>query len=540
MARSRPIAALLLSVVGIVLLVACANVANMLLARAATRQREIAVRLAIGASRGRLVRQLLAESLLLSGLGGLMGLLLAGWTNRLLLAYRPEIPIRLTLDLGIDLRVLVFTISLSLLTGLIFGLAPALKASRPDLVSALKETASDRKIAGRFALGNLLVVGQVALSLVLMIGAGLLVRSLSAARAADVGFQPERLGIVTLELEMNGYEDEGGKAFYRQAVERVRSLPGVESATLATRLPFSLNVFNNNIYVDGHELTPDESSPFAVDVTFVGDDYFRTMGIPLLEGRGFRESNTKDSAGVIVVNETLARRFWPDESAIGKHIRTRGLDGPRYEIVGVSRAHQVRTVGEMPRPYLHFARSQSYNPYASILFRTSGEPAVLLEPVRRELLAMDPDLVFLESTSMSDQLAVTLYPVRMGTNLLGGFSFLAILLAAIGLYGLIAYWVSQRTREMGIRIALGAETGRVTGLVLRQGMTLAGIGVVLGLAGAIALSRVLSGVLYTVRPVDPLTFVVSALILLAVALLASAIPAQRAARVDPMVALRYE
>jgi predicted permease len=533
-----PIAALLMGVVGIVLLIACANVANMLLAKATTRQKEIAVRLAIGAGRGRLVRQLLVESLLLSGLGGVLGLLLSIWTTGLITAYHPPLPITFTLDLGIDLRVLLFTLALSILTGVVFGLAPAFRASRTDLVSSLKETMFQKKAAGKLGLGNLLVVGQVALSLVLLVGAGLLLRGLAAARHIELGFETERLGIITLNLEMNRYETEQARLFYQQALDRIQSLPGVESATASTGLPLEFNWNLTEIWVDGHELTPDEDSPFDVDVTMVDESYFQTLNIPLLEGRPFRASDTADTVPVVIVNEALARLFWPDKSAIGKRVRRR--DGTIYEIVGVSRNYKVRTAGEDNRPYLHLARAQRFNAYGSIAFRTSGDPASQLETVRRELLAMDPDLLIMESTTMEERTSVALFTVRVGGRLLSGFSLLSVLLAAVGLYGLIAYWVNQRTREIGIRMALGADRDKVLGFVVKRGMILACIGILIGLVGAFMLSRILQTFLYGVHPLDPLTFTLSCLFLLAVAFFANAVPAWRAARVDPVTALHYE
>jgi predicted permease len=533
-----PIAALLMGVVGIVLLIACANVANMLLAKATTRQKEIALRLAIGAGRGRLIRQLLVESLLLSCSGGVIGLLLSVWATGLIKAYHPPIPINFTFDLGIDLRVLFFTLSISILTGVIFGLAPAFRASRTDLVSSLKETMFQKKAAGRLGLANLLVVGQVALSLVLLVGAGLLLRGLAAARHIDLGFDTERLGIITLNLEENRYETERAKLFYQQTLERIRSLPNVESVTAGTRFPLEMNWNLTEIWVDGHELTPDEDSPFDVDITMVDEDYFRTMDIPLLEGRPFRRSDTSESAPVVIVNEALARRFWPDESAIGRRIRRR--DGTTYEIIGVVSNYKVRTAGEEDRPYLHFARTQVFNRYGSIVFKTSGDPAVQLETVRRELLAMDPDLLIMEATTMEERLSVALFTVRTGGRLLSGFSLLSVLLAAVGLYGLIAYWVNQRTREIGIRMALGANRDSILGFVVKRGMILAGIGILLGLGGALALTRLLATALYGIHPLDPLTFAVSCVFLLAVAFFANAVPAWRAARVDPVTALHYE
>jgi predicted permease len=535
-----PVAAVLLSVVGIVLLIACANVANMLLAKATTRQQKIAVRLAIGASRFRLIRQLLAESLLLAGLGGALGLLIALWTTRLAQAYRPNIPITFSLDLGIDTRVLMFTLCISILTGALFGLAPAFRASRTDLVTALKEYSYDRSGGGRSRLASILVVGQVALSLVLLVGAGLLVRSLVSARSIDTGFDHERLGLITFGLDMNHYSENQSRMFYQQLSERVRSLPAVESASDVTRLPLSMNINTNEVFVDGHELTPDDDSPFIVDVTLIGRDYFATMGVTLLQGRDIGHEDTVDSAPVVIVNEAFARRFWPNESALGKRIRHGSLDGKTYEIIGVSQNYNVRAVGEDPRPYVHFARTQRFNDYGSVVYRSTAYPAKLLESVRREALAIDSDLVVVEATTMGERANMSLFPVRAGSALLAGFSALAVLLASVGLYGLVAYWVGQRTREIGIRMAMGAETTRITTLVLKQGMVLAAVGVLLGLAAGLALSQVLASVLYEISPWDPVTFIGSALLLLAVSLLANAIPARRAANVDPMMALRYE
>jgi predicted permease len=535
-----PIAAMLVGVVGIVLLIACANVANMLLARATNRQREIAVRLAIGASRARLIRQLLVESLLLSGIGGCFGLLLSIWSTRLLEAFRPPVPISITVDLGIDIRVLLFTALASIVTGLIFGLVPALQASRTDLVSSLKEAIFDRRASGRFSLGNVLVVGQVALSLILLIAAGLMVRGLAAARNTDLGFEPDQLGVISLNLEMNGYEEDAAKAFYERGLERIRGLPGVESVTDATRLPLGLDINMNEVWVDGHDLTPDEDSSFLADVTFIGEDYFRTLGVPLLEGRDFGPSDGEDAPPVVVVNEAFARTFWPNETAVGKRIRRRAMDGPTSEIIGVSRNYKVRSVGEDARPYIHYYRKQRFNPYGSLVFRTQGDPALLLETVRRELLAMDSDLLIMESDTMVGRMAFALFLVRTGSQLFSGFSILSVLLAAIGLYGLIAYWVSQRTREIGIRMAIGADSGSILGLVVKRGMTLSLVGTGLGLAGAFLGSRLLESFLYGVRPWDPLTFAVSSVVLLGVAFLANAIPARRASRVDPLIALRYE
>jgi predicted permease len=533
-----PIAMLLMGVVGVVLLIACANVANMLLAKATSRRKEIALRLAIGAGRARLVRQLLTESLLLSGAGGLVGLLLSLWTTRLIQAFQPPLPIHFVLDLSVDFRVLVFTLFVSFGTGLLFGLVPAFRSARTDLVTSLKETMDGGRAGSRFGLGNLLVVGQVASAFVLLLGAGLLLRGLMAAQSLDLGFEPARLGVVTMNPEMNRYDEERSRRFYARALERIRSLPGVSAATAGTRFPLEMNLNLTEIWVDGHELTPDDDSPLHVDITMIDDAYFHTLNIPILEGRGFLASDTAESVPVVIVNEALARRFWPDESAIGKRVRTRW--GTAYEIVGTARNHKVRTVGEDDRPYLHFVRAQRFNPYGSIVFRTRGDPSAELEAVRRELLSMEPSLVIMETSNMAERMALSLFTVSAGSRLLAGFGLLSVLLATVGLYGLIAYWVSQRTREIGIRIALGADRDRILGFVVKRGMLLAVAGVALGIGVGALVSNVLESYLYGVRPMDPLAFIGVSVFLLLVSLLANALPAWRAASVDPNEALRHE
>ncbi len=487
-----PVAALLLGIVGVVLLIACANVANMLLAKASSRSREIALRLAVGASRAQLVRQLLAESLVLSLSGGGGGLFLAWWSTRAIALFDFPFPVTFSFDFRLDGRVLAFTFLLSIVTGIAFGLAPAIQASRSDLVSALRETSADGGKDGRSLLGSVLVVGQVAASLVLAVGAGLLVRGVAAAGAAELGFEPGRLGLVTLNLEMNGVAEERGRIFFREALDRVRALAGVESARIVERLPFSLNINASTFYPAGREPAPDDSG-LAADVTYVEPGYFETIGVPLLRGRDFAERDSDGAPRVAVVNQTFATRFWPDQNPVSERFQ-RG-NGVEYEVIGVAGNHKVRTVGEAPLPYVHFARAQRYNGYATVLFRTRGDMTAIVETVRRELLSMKEDLVVMEASTMPEQMARTLLPVRLGSALLGGFSALAVLLASIGLYGLIAYWVSRRTKEVGIRVALGADTRRVVTLVVWRGMRLAALGVVAGLAGAAVLSRLLTSVL---------------------------------------------
>jgi predicted permease len=532
-----PGAALLMVAASLVVVIACANIANMLLARATTRSREMAVRAAIGASRGRIVRQLLTESLVLAALGGWCGLLIARWTTGLIQAFQPPLPVAISLDLSPDWRVFGFGMSLALVTGAVFGLAPALQASRPDLVAALKNEVAPGLTVRRFGLRNLLVVAQVAVCFVLIVAAGLLLRSLSAARNADVGFDPRGLVVATVDMGMHRYSPERGRAFYDSALERLRGLPVVAGAALVERLPFSPNIHSQNIFVDGREYAAgDRGTP--TDVTRVSAGYFRTLGIALLQGREFDDRDAETSPGVVVVNDALARRYWPGESAVGKRLRMRSATGPVFEVVGVVSDHKVRTIGEAPRPFIHFARSQAYNSSASIIARTGGDASQLVETVRRELAALEPDLVFLEMQAMESAIATTLFPARMGALVLSAAGIIALLLSAFGLYGLIAYTASQRTREIGLRMALGADPRGVLSLIVRQGMGLVVAGVGVGLVFAVLLTQAMAGALYGVTPIDPVTYASAAVVLAAVALAANLVPALRASRIDPMIALR--
>jgi putative ABC transport system permease protein len=532
-----PAASLLMVAVGLVLLIACANIANMLLARATMRSREMAVRLAIGASRWRLTRQLLTESLLLATLGGWFGLLLARWSAGLIIAYQPPLPVSLTLDVLPDWRVFGFAAAASMLTGLAFGLAPALQAARPELVPALKNDPAQAGRTRRFGARNLLVVGQVAVCFVLLVAAGLLVRSLGAARGASVGFEPRGLALATVDLGMQRYSRERGLAFYRDAVARIRAIPGVTGAAVVERLPFSPNIHATNVYVEGrHYAATDHGT--TVDSTGVGAGYFRTIGVPILRGRDFDERDTPTSAPAIIVNRAMAERLWPGQDPIGKRVRTEQLDGPIYEVVGEAGDHKVRTVGETARSYVHFANSQRYARSATLLARTSGDAGLLAQAIRREMLALEPDLTFIENQTMESAIGTTLYPARMGALMLSGAGGLALLLAAIGLYGVLAFSVSRRTREIGIRVALGAKPSRVLSLVIRQGMILVGVGILTGIGLSLALAQAISGALYGIPSIDVVTYLVATGVMLVVALAANLIPARRASRVDPMVALR--
>ena len=532
-----PGATLLMVAVSLVLIVACANIANMLLARATTRSREIAVRVAIGASRARIVRQLLTESLVLAALGGWGGLLLARWTSGVIQTFQPPLPVAISLDLSPDWRVFVFAFMLALVTGAVFGLAPALQATRPDLVASLKNEVAPGFRSRRFSLRNVLVVAQVAVCFVLLVGAGLLLRSLTASRNADVGFDPRGLVVATVDMGMHRYSTERGQAFYDSALERLRSLPGVSNAAIVERLPFSPNIHAQTLFIDGRQYAADDPG-VTTDVTRVTPGYFRALGISLQQGREFDERDAETAPAVVIVNEAFARRYWPGESAVGKRLRTRSSTGPLFEVVGVVSDHKVRTVGEAPRPYVHFARSQGYNPSASFIARTSGDTAQLVQAMRRELTSIEPDLVFLEMQPMESAIAVTLFPARMGAFVLGTASVIALLLSAIGLYGLIAFTVSRRTREIGVRMALGSNRRDVLALIVRQGMGLVLIGVAIGLICALALTQAMAGALYGVSTLDVVTYVSAAMLLCGVALAANLLPALRAAKIDPMVALR--
>jgi predicted permease len=536
-----PVATILMAVVGLVLLIACANVANMLLARASARRREVAVRLALGAGRLRLMRQLLTESVLLGLGGGMLGLLLAYWTTRLIASFQPPTPISIAIDLGLDARVLAFTLAASLATALLFGLAPALQSSRPDLISALKDEANRAGLRWRrFGLRNLLVVSQVAISMVLLISAGLLLRSLATAQTIDLGFEDEKVAIVSTNPELLQLSRGETEIFLREVLERVEALPGAVKAALTERIPLGQAIMTMDVYVEGYEM-PSEDEGINVDYAAVGPDYFETLAIPLVAGREFAYSDDLDSPAVTIVNETFARQYWPGESPLGKRISTEGSIGPWMEVVGVSRDYKVRTVGEDARTLVHMPLFQSeHTVFPAVMVRTSDDPAPMVGMIREQMLALQPDSVFFEAKTMAENVGVMLFPVRAGAVLLGVFGFMALGLAAVGLYGVIAYSVAQRTHEIGIRMALGAHASEVMGLVVRQGMGLVTVGVALGLAGGVAVTHLASNVLYGVGTLDPFSFGGAALVLLVVAFVANYIPARRGASVDPMEALRYE
>ncbi|HEX8722317.1 MAG TPA: ABC transporter permease [Pyrinomonadaceae bacterium] len=536
-------AAVLMGAVGLVLLIACTNLANLLLARASSRRKEMALRVALGASRWRLVRQLLTESLLLALAGGAAGLLLAAWLLDLVAAYRPPIDVPVWIEAGVDWRVLAFALGASLLTTLLFGLAPALQATRTDLVPALKDAGrGDGRTRSR--LRGALVVAQVTLSLVLLVAAGLTLRALARLQTASPGFEVEGGLVASFDLGLQGYDEARGREFGRRLVERVRAMPGVRAASLTDLFPLSLNYTSNSVYVEGRPGARGANVPIAM-ASSVEPSYFDAMGIPVVAGRPFGERDDERAPRVVVVNETFARRFFPGaepaREAVGKRIGFKGDQGPWAEIVGVAKDGKYWTIGEAPELFVYSPLAQRYTSTATLVVRAAGgDPRALVPALRAEARALDAALPLYDVKTFEEHMGVSLFPARVAAALLGGFGLLALVLAGTGIYGVVSYAAAQRTREIGIRMALGAQRGDVLRLVAGRGMLLVGAGVALGLAGALALTRFMEGVLYGVSATDPFTFALVVALLLGVALVACLLPARRATKVDPMVALRYE
>jgi macrolide transport system ATP-binding/permease protein len=528
---------MLVVVVGLVLLIACGNVANLLLARASSRRREVAVRLALGAARSALVRQFLAESLLLSLVGAGLGLLLAVWARSAILGFLPSLPFPVTLSLSLDLdpHVLLFTLGIALLTGILSGLAPALHSARPTLTDALRERgAAEMRGGGRLVNArNLLVGAQVALSLVALIGAGLFLRSLAAAQRTDPGFDADRLSLVSFDVALQGYEEERGLEFIRQVRERVAALPGVAKATVASAGPLA-GALMRSVFPEGQE----GERGLLIQVNAVAADYFDTLGIPIVRGRGLEETDRKGSQPVVVVNQTMAEKFWPGKNPLGQRFRFFGED-KLVEVVGVARDAKYNSLGEDKQPYIYRPLPQDYSSAVTVVARAEGDPAAILLPVQRELQSMQHEMPLVGLSTVGQVMRNSLWASRLGTSLLAVFGVLALVLAAVGIYGVMSYAVSQRTQEIGIRMTLGASRREVMRMVLTQGMVVVAGGLGLGLAAAFVLTRLVSSLLF-VSPVDPLVFGGMAGILALVGGLANLVPALRATTVDPVVALRWE
>jgi predicted permease len=536
------ISMILMAVVGIVLLIACANIANLLLARASRRKREIAIRLALGANRGRLVRQLLTESVLLAAIGALLGLLLASWT--LDVALTTELPLPFPVDEGLtlDWRVLAFTGGLAIFTGLLFGLAPAIQASKPDVVPVLKNemvpTGAGRRAWTRVLnLRQALVVAQIALSLISLVAAGLFLRSLREAQGIDTGFETSGVLVMNFNLGREGYTPERGQIFFEQVAEQAATLPGVRATAVAQNPPLA-GGFLRSVFPEGADTTTRDR--VLVQVNSVSVRYFATIGIPLLRGRDFTRADGPDAPKAVIVNERMAQQFWPGDEAIGKRFKFFG-DEDFTTVIGIAKDSKYNGVAEDPIPFIYQPLRQNYTPAATLHVRAAADAASLAPAVRRQVQQIDPTISVFNIRTLEGQVAQALAPQRINTIMMATFGALALLLASMGLYGVATYSVAQRTREIGVRMALGAQPGSVLRLVLGHGAVLIAIGLVLGIGAALALSRFVPPDLLTnVSARDPWTLTATSVVLGCVALLATYIPARRATRIDPVVALRLE
>ena len=529
---------------GLVLVIACLNLATLLLARAAGRRRELGIRQALGAGRARVVRQLLTESLLLAAAGTGVGLGLTWWAARLLQRLELPLPVPVWLDFSLDVRVLVFAAVVSLVATVLFGLAPTLYASRLDLVSALKM--HDRGNAPHASLlRSGLVVAQIALSLLLLVTGGLFLRSLSKAQRADLGFEQNSVLAVAFDLAAHGGDADGGRGLQRQLTERIGQLPGVAAAAFVEIVPLTLSNRAGLLLREGQAPPATGTLPGfpSVNENAIDPGHFDALGIPLLAGRDFTRRDGPEAPDVVIVNETMAERYWPDESPVGKRVRPWGQtlpDAPYAEVVGLVRDSKYVTVGEAPRAFVYRPLAQRWAPAATLLVRTEGDPLGVLAAVRRAVAAVDPDLPVFDVRPLAELTSVSLLPARAAGWLLGLFGALALALAAIGLYGVVAFLARQRTHELGIRLTLGAQRHQILATVLGPGLRWTGWGLAIGLALSLLLTRLLGGLLFDVSPSDPLIYLGVSLLLAAVALGAAYLPARRAVRLQPMETLRSD
>jgi macrolide transport system ATP-binding/permease protein len=530
-------AGLLMLVVGLVMLLACTNLSNLLLARATERRREIAVRLALGATRFRLVRQLLTESVLLAFGGGALGLLFAVWLVGLVAKFKPPINVPLSFNVQIDFRVFLFTILVSLATGVLFGLLPALQATKADVAPALKLEVSSTGRRRSYLKSGLIVL-QVTLSLVLLVAGGLMLRALRQAQSVELGFTPQRAVEVSFDLRLQGYERSRYAQFQKRLLDRVRSLPGVEAAGIADIVPVDLHFSRDSVFVEGRLPDRPSNTPRAF-FNRITPGYFSAMNTRIVAGRDFNEHDEKQSLPVAIVNESFARRFWPGDEAIGKRFSLGSPGSPKVEIVGVVQDGKYAGLNEDGKPYVCRPLWQAEAGSSNVIVRGGDDVQRLIGAVTREVLELDPHLP-ISSDTMTGRMDLPLLPVRIAASLLGGFGVLALALAAIGLYGVMSYAVTRRTHEIGIRMALGAQRRDVLRLVMGHGLLLTIIGMLIGLGAASTLTRLMKSLLFGVSATDTATFLVTALVLGFVAVLASYLPARRATRVDPIVALHYE
>lgn len=528
---------ILLGAVGLVLLIACANVANLQLARGTVRRKEMAVRSALGASRRRVVRQLLTESVLLSILGGGLGVFLAVWGFGPLVSLVPQ-EIRANAHLTLDRPAFAFTVILSILTGFIFGLIPAFQSSQMDLNAALKEGGRNPSEGQRGRIRDLLVMGEIALAMVLLSGAGLLVKSFLRLEGVEHGFNPQNVLTMRISLASPSYADASKKAsFVEQIIERIERLPGVLSAAVVARLPLNPGSSARSISIEGRPTSPNEE--LSPDYNVISPDYFATLGIPLLKGRRFEDSDAAGGQPVVIINRTMARHYWPGQDAVGKRLKIGGDQNWR-EVVGVAGDVKQHALSEPSRPMMYVPYAQDPWPSLTVAVRTAVDPAALTSLAKHEIQAVDKSEPVYDVRTLEEVVSASVAPRRFNTLLLGLFAAFALILAGVGTYGVVSYTVARRTHEIGLRMALGAGRRDVLRLVVGRGMLLAAGGLAAGLVAALGLTRFLSSLLYGVRPADPATLVAGLCFLAGVALAASYVPARRAAKVDPMVALRCE
>ncbi len=530
--------AVLMVVAGMVLLIACVNLASLLLARAADRRKDTAIRLALGASRYNLIRQLLTESLVLAIAGGTAGLLLAYWLTDLVNAWSPPIDVPVIPHVVMDVRVLLFAAAVSLVTGLLFGLVPAMQSTRSTLAGAMRNDAPSDKLR-RVNLRDLLVTSQVALSVVLLIGSVLVVRSLQHALSLRLGFEPAHAAVVSFDVGLQGYNEERGRAFQRRLLDKVRAMPGIEAAGLIDGLPLTLNISNSGIQVEGKPEARAAETPMA-NMYVITPGYLRAMQTRLIAGRDLDARDTKDKPLVVLVNEAFAHQLLPGEDAVGKRFKQGAGKGPWLQIVGVVEDGMYRSLGEKPSPTVFGNMEQGWRSNTTLVARSPLAEAETTRLLRRAVAELDPSLTIYESGSVSNQLALALFPARLVAVVLGSFGLLAVVLAATGVYGIMAYAVSRRTREIGIRMALGAAPAQVLRVVLNRTAVLVGVGTAIGLAISLAAGQFFGQILYGVSARDPLTYACAIALMAAVAFIACWVPARRAIKVDPLTALRME
>lgn len=528
---------LLFAVVTLVLLIACANVAALLLARGEVRRRELGLRAALGADRRRLAQMLVVEGVWIGVLAGLAGFGFAHVVTRALASFRPPVPIPLTLSFEPDARVLALSILLGLLASMLFAVAPAMRVASGDLLSSLRDggLASTARSRAR----RVLVVAQLVVTFVLLAGAGLFLRALDRARAMDPGFDTARLSVASLDLPLSGYTLERGRVLVDRLLEELRARPGVEAASVADHLTLGLGFTRTSYLVEGRPAPP--TGQGEVGRQLVGPDWFRALGLPIVRGRAFTGDDRANAPGVVIVNETFAKRWWPGESAVGKRVNwSPDGSGPWMTVVGVARDTKYFSLGEAPQPFVYAPYVQGFDTEATIVVRSKRPPEGMAAEIAATARRLDPNLLVFDAMSIERHLGVALLPVRLASAMLTGMGAVALLIAGVGLFGLMAYDASQRRREIGLRIALGSTRRAVVGLVLRDGFRMVVTGVVLGAGAAAALAQLVRGQLYGVPPLDPLTYGAISLVLLVTGLAACGLPAREASRVDPMLVLRHD